>query len=101
MKLGLYEEAKVDYDAALKSYTNSKQDGGSNSAKEKSDALYKVNYNMGINYRLMGNYALSCFHFTKATEFGFKPAAHNNLGLSNFESGKYTEAIVDFDNAIK
>lgn len=95
MKLGDYEQADVDFKAALKQYQGKEQDPASQANQ------YKVNYNMGINYRHLDNLEDSIGCFRKAIDFNdSKPAAYNNSGLSNFQFGDYTAAIKDFTAAI-
>lgn len=95
-KLKKYEEAKDSYTLALKHFDAHKQDG------EK----YRVQYNMGINYRNMDMIAESIDMLSKAvsnwntsinTEIS---AAYNYLGLSYFEQRQFREAQKSFKKAI-
>lgn len=57
MKLGLHEEAKADFTQALKHYEGQSTLQTSSSTNSATANIYqfKVYYNMGINYRSLGN----------------------------------------------
>ena len=91
-----YTKADQDLRAAL-GYFSKDDHNQANQANQ-----YKVYYNLGINYRNLGKIADSIKAFRTAIELNEnKPAAHNNSGLSNFESEAYGPAIKDFNQAIK
>jgi len=63
--------------------------------------MYKVRYNMGINFRNLGMLNESVDAFKKAVDLNERPAAYNLSGLSNFENENYSNAVKDFNEAIK
>ena len=103
MKLCLYEDAAADFGKALAKYVIM------NDNDKPPHNQYKVHYNMGINFRNMGQYQESVTNFRKCIEMSERPelsrvnksSAYNNCGLSNFEWENYDQAVKDFENAIK
>ena len=91
MKLGLFEEAQTEFNKSLKFYTVTNDAHG----------LYKVYYNMGLNYRNLNMLQESINAFGNAITRFDTSQALNNRGLSQFESENYSAAVKDFSDAIK
>ena len=80
MKLGLYEQARDDFDKAAKAYSEKGESASQT-------GLYKVKYNQGINYRNLGQLDKSIDEFKVAIDLNEnKPCAYNNRGMSLFEA---------------
>ena len=93
MKLGKHEKANSDFHSALEQYKN-KNESATNPGQ------YKVHYNMGINFRQLGQLEKSIESFRAAIDLNEKPCAFNNRGLSYFEYADYSNAVKDFNKAI-
>jgi len=70
-------------------------------SQERGDAQfkYKVNLNLGINLRRVGNAVESRKYLQEAANTN-KPQALNNLGLTLYELGEWEEAVVQYQKAI-
>lgn len=92
-KLNQFKKANEDFTNAIKVFGTEK-----NTLQQ----VYFCRYNLGINYRKLGDFDASIHELKMAIDLNAdKPSVHNNLGLSYFEKNDMDLAIQEFNKAIK
>lgn len=87
-------------DAAQKSLTTAKEKFGTDKSNQIN--VYFCRYNLGINYRKLGDHDRSIGELKEAITLQHeKPSVFNNLGLTYFEKSEMDAAIGEFSKAIK
>ena len=94
-KLGKIEASIPVFLEALKGFKDPKEGGNDKNGK------YNCEFNLGVNFRKLGDYDNSAIHFKEAaTECAERPAVYNNIGLTEFERSEFEIAIQNFDKAV-